>query len=80
MTEQSCTRIRSFARAIAEQEIELLPGVAETLAGLSARHRLILMTKGNQAEQADKLSPLRTRAIFFRGGDRRREDTRPIAR
>ena len=42
--------------AIAEQEIELLPGVAETLAELSARHRLILMTKGNHAEQADKLS------------------------
>ncbi|MGO9637743.1 MAG: HAD family hydrolase [Terracidiphilus sp.] len=48
-------RIEGFARSIAEQEIELLPGVAETLAELATRHQLILMTKGNQAEQADKL-------------------------
>jgi putative hydrolase of the HAD superfamily len=48
--------IRGFARSIAEQEIELLPGVAETLAELSRRHHLILMTKGNRAEQADKLA------------------------
>ena len=41
---------------IAEQEIELLPGVAETLSELAARHRLILMTKGDRAEQADKLA------------------------
>jgi putative hydrolase of the HAD superfamily len=56
MTEEHRERIRSFARAIAEQEIELLPDVADTLAELSARHRLILMTKGNHAEQADKLA------------------------
>jgi putative hydrolase of the HAD superfamily len=56
VTEQNVKRVRSFARSIAEQEIELLPGVAETLAELAARHRLILMTKGNQAEQADKLA------------------------
>jgi putative hydrolase of the HAD superfamily len=55
MTEEKTGRILGFARAIAEQEIELLPGVAETLAELAARHRLILMTKGNHAEQADKL-------------------------
>ena len=56
VTEEKRHRVLSFARSIAEQEIELLPGVAETLAGLGARHRLILMTKGNQAEQADKLA------------------------
>jgi putative hydrolase of the HAD superfamily len=56
MTDEKRERIRGFARAIAEQEIELLPGVAETLSELAARHRLILMTKGNKAEQADKLS------------------------
>jgi putative hydrolase of the HAD superfamily len=49
-------RIREFARSIAEQEIELLPGVAETLKDLAGRHHLILMTKGNRAEQADKLA------------------------
>ena len=56
VTEDKIQRIRGFARTIAEQEIVLLPQVAETLAELASRHRLILMTKGNQAEQADKLA------------------------
>jgi len=54
--EEKREQIRGFARAIAEQEIELLPGVAETLAELAGRQRLILMTKGNRAEQADKVA------------------------
>jgi putative hydrolase of the HAD superfamily len=56
VTDERRERIRGFARAIAEQEIELLPGVDRTLAELGGRHRLILMTKGNEAEQADKLA------------------------
>ena len=56
VTEERRERIRGFARTIAEQEIELLPGVNETLAELAGRHRLILMTKGNRAEQAGKLA------------------------
>jgi putative hydrolase of the HAD superfamily len=56
VTEEKLARIRSLAPSIAEQEIELLPNVAETLAELASRHHLILMTKGNQAEQADKLA------------------------
>ena len=56
LTEEKAQRILGFARSIAEQEIELLPGVAETLAELATRHHLILMTKGNEAEQADKLT------------------------
>jgi putative hydrolase of the HAD superfamily len=48
-------RIVSFAQAIAEQEIELLPNVEPTLAELATRHRLILVTKGDHAEQTDKL-------------------------
>jgi putative hydrolase of the HAD superfamily len=56
VAEDKKERIQGFARAIAEQEIELLPGVAETLTELATRHRLILMTKGNRAEQADKLA------------------------
>jgi putative hydrolase of the HAD superfamily len=55
VTEEKREKIRSFARTIAEQEIELLPGVQETLSDLSTRHHLILMTKGNHAEQAGKL-------------------------
>jgi putative hydrolase of the HAD superfamily len=56
VTEAKRERIRGFARTIAEQEIELLPGVPGTLADLAERHRLVLMTKGNHAEQADKLA------------------------
>ena len=56
VTEEKRDRVIGFARTIAEQEIELLPGVAETLAELGSRHRLILMTKGDHAEQADKLA------------------------
>ena len=56
MTAEKHERITSFAQAILDQEIELLPGVAATLPDLVSRHRLILMTKGNEAEQADKLS------------------------
>ena len=56
ITEHNILRVRSFARNISEQEIELLPGVAETVADLATRHRLILMTKGAKAEQADKLT------------------------
>ena len=56
VSEEKVESVMGFARSIAEQEMELLPGVPETLADLAARHRLILMTKGNHAEQADKLA------------------------
>ena len=56
LTDDKRRRVLSFAQTIADQEIELLPGVDETLAELSSRHNLILMTKGNHAEQADKLA------------------------
>ena len=56
VSEERRERIRGFARAIAEQEIELMPSVAKTLADLAQRHHLILMTKGDHAEQADKLA------------------------
>jgi putative hydrolase of the HAD superfamily len=48
-------RIENFAQSIADQEIELLPDVAPTLAELAARHRLILVTKGDKEEQTGKL-------------------------
>jgi putative hydrolase of the HAD superfamily len=35
VTEHNLLKVRSFARTIAEQEIELLPGVAETLPKLA---------------------------------------------
>ncbi len=56
VTEENRDRLRALAQTISNQEIELLPGVQNTLASLAARHRLILMTKGNHAEQADKFA------------------------
>ena len=48
--------IREFAQAVSKSEIELLSGVAESLPRLGAQHTLILVTKGNHAEQSDKLT------------------------
>jgi putative hydrolase of the HAD superfamily len=48
-------RIRSFAHQIADHPIEVLPEVPETLAYLGERHHLIMVTKGNPAEQAGKV-------------------------
>ncbi len=56
VTDEKHARIVSFAQSIADQELELLPGVAETLPALAARHRCILVTKGDPAEQRDKLN------------------------
>jgi putative hydrolase of the HAD superfamily len=55
ITPQVHQRIVSFAESIATQEIELLPGVHETLSDLKQRHRLLLVTKGDPAEQHNKL-------------------------
>jgi putative hydrolase of the HAD superfamily len=48
-------RIHRFAHQIAEHPVEILPGIPETLAYLGQRHHLILMTKGNVAEQSGKV-------------------------
>jgi putative hydrolase of the HAD superfamily len=56
ITPEKHARIVAFTEAISTQEIELLPGVAETLAELNRRHRCILVTKGNFDEQTDKLN------------------------
>ena len=55
LTDEKRRRIESFAQSIADQEIELLPEVAPTLAELATRHRLIMVTKGNPEEQTGKL-------------------------
>lgn len=47
--------VKDFAHAILEKPMELLPGVAETVAELSARHDLTLFTKGDPEEQRLKI-------------------------
>jgi putative hydrolase of the HAD superfamily len=55
LTPELEARIHAFADIISTAQIELLPGVADTLRGLSFRHRLLLVTKGDTVEQTDKL-------------------------
>jgi putative hydrolase of the HAD superfamily len=47
--------IHSFAHEIAEHPVEIIAGVPETLQYLSARHHLILVTKGDITEQSGKI-------------------------
>lgn len=47
--------IRGIAYKIAEHPMEFLPEVPETLADLSQRHRLFMVTKGNITEQLGKV-------------------------
>jgi putative hydrolase of the HAD superfamily len=47
--------IHGFSRAIAEQPVQVLPRVPETLHYLQARHKLILVTKGDLKEQSGKV-------------------------
>lgn len=47
--------INGFARTIAEQPVQILPRVIETLEYLRERHLLILVTKGNFPEQSGKV-------------------------
>lgn len=48
-------RITELAAALVHHEVELVPGVAETLAELGTRHDLLLLTKGDPVEQQRKI-------------------------
>src|SRR5436309_5234054 len=47
--------IHGFARTIAEQPVQILPQIPETLRYLTGRHELILVTKGDLREQSAKV-------------------------
>jgi putative hydrolase of the HAD superfamily len=55
VTPEIHTRIVSFAESIATRDMQLLPAVESTLAGLATRHRCLLVTKGDDSEQREKL-------------------------
>lgn len=48
--------IDEHCAGIRRREMELLQGVEATLEALAARHRLILFTKGDEADQRDKVA------------------------
>jgi putative hydrolase of the HAD superfamily len=54
-TNEERRAIDELAATLADHRVELVPGVAETLEELGARHELLLLTKGNRDEQQGKL-------------------------
>ncbi|HLV87394.1 MAG TPA: HAD family hydrolase [Candidatus Sulfotelmatobacter sp.] len=64
VTPELHAQIQSFAHTIEGHPIEFLPQVQETLDYLSKRHRLILVTKGAQAEQLGKVERSGVRKFF----------------
>lgn len=56
--------IDDIATGLAEVDVELMPGIAETLEVLGERHRLFLVTKGAQAEQERKIAASGLAAAF----------------
>lgn len=56
VTEAERLRVEELAAALVRHEVELMPGVASTLEDLGTRHELLLLTKGEQEEQARKVA------------------------
>lgn len=54
-TAQEHGEIQELATALIDHEVELIPGVAETLTTLGDRHQLLLLTKGDPEEQQRKI-------------------------
>jgi putative hydrolase of the HAD superfamily len=55
VTEAERLHIEQLAVALLENRVELVPGVADTLTALGARHDLLLLTKGDTEEQRRKI-------------------------
>ncbi|MFF8787504.1 HAD family hydrolase [Streptomyces sp. NPDC015125] len=55
-TDEEAARISGWAAAFDGDRVELIPGVAETLAELARRHDLLLLTKGDTEEQQRKIA------------------------
>ncbi|WP_327689702.1 HAD family hydrolase [Streptomyces tubercidicus] len=56
VTDEEAARIAGWAAAFAADQVELMPGVAETLAELDRRHELLMLTKGETEEQERKVA------------------------
>jgi putative hydrolase of the HAD superfamily len=55
LDEEEIRTVMRFGERILEQEIEVLPGVEQTLAELSSRHDLVAFTMGHHEEQRLKI-------------------------
>lgn len=57
-------RVAGFAHEILSREVELMPGVDETLPFLAEKHELTMFTKGEPAEQNRKIDLSGLRPLF----------------
>jgi putative hydrolase of the HAD superfamily len=57
-------KVTAFAHEILLREVELMPGVGETLPFLAEKHELTLFTKGEPAEQNRKIDLSGLRPLF----------------
>ena len=64
VTPELRAQVKGFANTIENHAIEFLPEVPETLEDLSTRNRLILVTKGDMAEQSGKVERSGVRKYF----------------
>ncbi len=64
ISEHDLEAVKEFAHAILERPIELLEGVADTVAELSERHDLTVFTKGDPEEQQLKIDRSGLRPYF----------------
>ena len=64
VTPELHAQVISFTHAIQNRDIEFLPQVPETLEYLSQKHRLILVTKGDFAEQSGKVERSGVKTCF----------------
>lgn len=55
VSEEDMEHLTELGRRVVSQPVQLLPGVAETLAALAERHDLTLFTKGEHEEQSMKV-------------------------
>ncbi len=62
--EHDLKRVTALAHRILQQEVELMPGVEETLPFLAEKHELTLFTKGETAEQNRKIDLSGLRPFF----------------
>ena len=58
--------IEAIGERLLRHPVEPMPGVAMTLARLQERHRMIVFTKGDREEQAEKLERSSLRVFFER--------------
>ena len=62
--EHDLKRVTAIAHQILSQEVELMPGVAETLPFLAESHELTICTKGDPDEQNRKIDNSGLRPLF----------------